>query len=169
MKVLHLVSRYRWTGCAEPAVNLYRHLSRAGADARLCCIPGGSLESRARELGAALAPAAPLGRDYTPWGILRAARSLARYAGSEGIEILHAHTSHDHWLAALSGTLFPPGRPTLVRTHHETRKIRTGRVWRRIFNRHTAMNVTVSGVSRDYFAGRGAILPERLPGTSGRP
>jgi glycosyltransferase involved in cell wall biosynthesis len=162
MKVLHLVSRFRWTGCAEPAVNLCRHLQKAGIDSRLCCVPGGSLESRARELGATLAFAAPLGRDYAPWGILGAARILSRYVESEKIDFLHAHTSHDHWLAALSGELFSRQPPPLVRTHHETRKIRAGRVWRRIFNRHTAMNVTVSAASRDYFQGRGAIRPERI-------
>jgi glycosyltransferase involved in cell wall biosynthesis len=162
MKVLHLVSRFRWTGCAEPAVNLCRHLRMAGADSRLCCVPGGSLESRARELGAEMAFAAPLGRDYAPWGILGAARSLARYVETEGIDLLHAHTSHDHWLAALSGSLFSQRPPPLVRTHHETRRIRAGKVWRRIFNRHTAMNVTVSAASRDYFEGRGAIRPGKL-------
>jgi glycosyltransferase involved in cell wall biosynthesis len=162
MKVLHLVSRFRWTGCAEPAVNLCRHLNHAGVESRLCCVPGGSLESRARDLGAVLAFAAPLGRDYTPWGIVGAARSLSRYVQTEGIDLLHAHTSHDHWLAALSGAYFSRRPPPLVRTHHETRRIRAGRVWRRIFNRHTAMNVTVSAASREYFLGRGAIRPERI-------
>jgi L-malate glycosyltransferase len=162
MKVLHLVSRYRWTGCAEPAVNLCRFLAKEGADARLCCVPGGSLELRARELGAQIVPAARLGRDYTPWGILRAARSLARHVARERIDLIHAHTSHDHWLAALSATVSSACRVPLIRTHHETRRIRTGRVWRRIFNRHTAMNVTVSEASRRFFVQSGAIRPERV-------
>jgi glycosyltransferase involved in cell wall biosynthesis len=162
MIVLHLVSRFRWTGCAEPAVNLCRHLQKAGADSRLCCVPGGSLEERARELGTRLASAAPLGRDYTPWGILGAARSLARYVDAEGIDLVHAHTSHDHWLAALSLLLFARRKTPLVRTHHETRRIRAGKVWRRIFNRDTAMNITVSEDSRDYFQKSGAIRPDRI-------
>jgi glycosyltransferase involved in cell wall biosynthesis len=162
MKVLHLVSRYRWTGCAEPAVNLCRYLQKAGADSRLCCIPGGSLERHARDLGTRLVDAAPLGRNYTPWGILGAARSLARYAADEMIDILHAHTSHDHWLAALGQLLFAERPVPLVRTHHETRRIRAGKVWRRIFNRDTAMNVTVSEASRRYFEESGAIRPDRV-------
>ncbi len=162
MKILHLVSRYRWTGCAEPAVNLCRHLEKAGADSRLCCVPGGSLERRAKEMGARLVDAAPLGRDYTPWGILGAARKLSRHVAAEEIDLLHAHTSHDHWLAALSLALFPRRAVPLVRTHHETRRIRAGRVWRRIFNRDTAMNITVSAASREYFEGSGAIRPDRI-------
>jgi glycosyltransferase involved in cell wall biosynthesis len=162
MRVLHLVSRYRWTGCAEPAVNLCRFLARAGADSRLCCVKGGSLEQEALRLGIRLADAAPLGRDYTPWGILGAARSLASYAASEQVDILHAHTSHDHWLAALALAYFAARPVVLVRSHHETRRIRAGIVWRRIFNRHTAMNVTVSDASRQYFETSGAIRPDRI-------
>jgi len=162
MKVLHLVSRYRWTGCAEPAVNLCRFLRKAGADSRLCCVRGGSLEGQARRLGTRLADAAPLGRNYTPWGILGAARSLASYVASEEIDILHAHTSHDHWLAVLSRILFAGREVPLVRTHHETRQIRAGIVWRRIFNRHTAMNISVSAASRQFFETSGAIRPDRI-------
>jgi len=162
MKVLHLVSRYRWTGCAEPAVNLCRFLAAAGVDSRLCCVPGGSLEREARELGTLLAPATALGRNYTPWGILSAARRLARYVASEGIDLLHAHTSHDHWLAGLSTRLSASPAVPLVRTHHETRRIRTGRVWRRIFNEYTAANVAVSLASREFLTGSGAIRPEKI-------
>jgi len=162
MKVLHLVSRYRWTGCAEPAVNLCRYLRKAGADSRLCCIPGASLDHQARELETPLVDAAPLGRNYNPWGILSAARSLVRFVAAEEIDILHAHTSHDHWLAALGQVLFAERPVPLVRTHHETRRIRAGRVWRRIFNRDTAMNITVSEASRRYFEGSGAIRPDRV-------
>src|SRR2546427_11214394 len=95
MKVLHLVSRYRWTGCAEPAVNLCRFLAAAGVDSRLCCVPRGSLEREARELGTLFAPATALGRNYTPWGILSAARRLARDVAPGGVGPLHAPTPPD--------------------------------------------------------------------------
>jgi len=162
MKVLHLVSRYRWTGCAEPAVNLSRSLVALGVDSRLCCVPGGSLERQARELGTLLVAATRLGRNYAPWGILSAARALARYVDSEGISLLHAHTSHDHWLAALARRFFSRRPVALVRTHHETRRIRSGFLWRRIFNEYTSANIIVSRASQDYFTGRGAIQPERV-------
>lgn len=162
MKVLHLISRYRWTGCAEPAVNLCRFLAEEGADSRLCCVPGGSLDRRARELGARVVDAARLGRDYTPWGILSSARALSRYVRREGIEILHAHTSHDHWLAALAMRLAADAAVPIVRTHHETRKVRTGILWRRIFNGSTAANIAVSTASREFFVNRGAIQPDRI-------
>src|SRR5213593_4219106 len=161
MTILHLISRYRWTGSAEPATNLCAFLEKAGEDSRLCCIPGGSLEREARARGVRLLQAAGLGRNYTPWGILAAARSLARCVQRERIDLLHAHTSHDHWLAALAMRF--AARPVpLIRTHHETRRIRVGRVWRRIFNRYTAMNVTPSRSARDFFVASGAILPERV-------
>jgi glycosyltransferase involved in cell wall biosynthesis len=162
MTTLHLISRYRWTGSAEPAVNLCAFEAKAGADARLCCIPGGSLEREAKLRGVRLLHAANLARNYTPWGILAAARSLARYVVSENVDLLHAHTQHDHWLAAMALTFFAPRQVPLIRTHHETRKIRVGRVWRRIFNHYTAMNLSPSRSATDFFTQSGAIHPERV-------
>jgi len=162
LNVLHLISRYRWTGSAEPAVNLCAYLGKEGVDSRLCCIPGGSLEREARSRQVPLLLKADLARNYTPWGILRAARQIARMVRDERVDILHAHTSHDHWLSALALSRFSSDPVPLIRTHHETRRIRVGRVWRRIFNHHTVKNITVSRSSRDYFVGSGAMRPERV-------
>ena len=136
--------------------------AKAGADARLCCIPGGSLEREAQARSIRFLEAANLGRNYTPWGILAAASSLARCVGRERIDILHAHTAHDHWLAALAQTCFAETKVPLIRTHHETRKIRVGRVWRRIFNYDTAMNIAPSCSAAEFFRASGAMLPGRV-------
>jgi glycosyltransferase involved in cell wall biosynthesis len=162
MTILHLISRYRWTGSAEPAVNLCVFQAKAGAEARLCCIRGGSLEREALERGAELLDAAHLGRNYTPWSILSSALSLARSVERDRIDLLHAHTSHDHWLAALALAFFARKKVPLLRTHHETRRIRVGRVWRRIFNRLTTLNLTPSDTARDYFIESGAMLAEKV-------
>ena len=162
MTILHLISRYRWTGSAEPAVNLCAFQAKAGTDARLCCIPGGSLEREARERDLVMLDACDLSRNYKPWDILASARRLAQSVEAQRIDLLHAHNSHDHWLAALAMEFFAARKTSLVRTHHETRRIRVGRVWRRIFNRHTAMNVVPSLSARDFFVGSGAMLPENV-------
>jgi glycosyltransferase involved in cell wall biosynthesis len=162
MVVLHLISRYRWTGSAEPAVTLCATLAKTGVDSRLCCIPGGSLEREARERGVPVFSYAGLERNYTPWGILGTVRALARTVERERIDLIHAHTQHDHWLSALALWLFTRRACLLVRSHHETRKIRVGRVWRRIFNRDTAMNITPSQAAREHFIASGAMLPGRV-------
>ena len=162
MIVLHLISRYRWTGSAEPAVTLCAALAKAGVEARLCCIAGGSLERESGERGVPVVPYARLERNYTPWGIFGTARALARAVEREGIDLIHAHTQHDHWLAALALSFFARPACPLVRTHHETRKVRSGRVWRRIFNRDTAMNITPSQAARDHFIASGAMLPAKV-------
>src|SRR5262245_56068154 len=157
MTTLHLISRYRWTGSAEPATSLCAFQAKAGADARLCCIPGGSLEREAQARNIRFLHAANLSRNYTPWGILAAARSLARCVAKENVDLLHAHTQHDHWLAALAQTFFAQKKVPLIRTLHETRMIRVGRVWRRIFNRYTTLNIAPSLSAADFFSGSGAI------------
>jgi glycosyltransferase involved in cell wall biosynthesis len=162
MTILHLISRYRWTGSAEPATSLCAFQAKAGADARLCCIRGGSLEREAQARDIRFLHAANLGRNYTPWGILAAARSLAGCVARERVDLLHAHTQHDHWLAALAQTFFAQKKVPLIRTLHETRMIRVGRAWRRIFNHYTAMNIAPSRSATDFFTGSGAIRPERV-------
>src|SRR5262245_24098735 len=162
MIVLHLISRYRWTGSAEPAVTLCAMLAKAGVDSRLCCIPGGSLEREAVERGVTPLPYARLERNYTPWGILGTARALARAVKRERIDLIHTHTQHDHWLAALALSFFARRACPLVRTHHETRRIRAGSVWRRILNRDTAINLTPSKAAREQFIASGAMLPGKV-------
>ena len=162
MVVLHLISRYRWTGSAEPAVTLCATLAKAGVDARLCCIPGESLEREAAARGVSNFPYARLDRNYTPWGILSTAGGLARAVERESIDLIHAHTQHDHWLAALALSYFARRSCKLVRSHHEIRHIRAGRVWRRIFNRDTAMNLTPSRAAREHFIASGAMLPDKV-------
>jgi glycosyltransferase involved in cell wall biosynthesis len=107
-------------------------------------------------------PYARLERNYTPWGILSTARALARAVERERIDLIHAHTAHDHWLSALALSCFARRACLLVRSHHETRRVRAGRVWRRIFNRDTAMNVTPSRAAREHFIASGAMLPARV-------
>jgi len=121
LTVLHLVANRWWTGSADPAIRLIQGLRGRGHRVLLGLIPGDRFEAKAR--GAGIEPLAGLSLEvrFRPLGLagdLRALRALVR---REGVQVVHTHHSHDHWLGALVR-----GPAALVRTFHQHRAIRTG-------------------------------------------
>jgi phosphatidylinositol alpha-1,6-mannosyltransferase len=69
---------------------------------------------------------------------------LRRLARAEGVDVIHAHHSHDHWLAMLVHARLERGRAVpVVRTFHNLRSVRSGRPERWLYGR-TAVLFAVS-------------------------
>lgn len=119
LTVLHLVANRWWTGSAEPAIRLVGALRGRGHRALLALIPGDRFEQKAREAG--LDPVAGLSLEvgFQPWPLVADLMRLRRLVRSEGVEVIHCHHSHDHWLGWLGG-----GGVALVRTFHNARAVR---------------------------------------------
>jgi glycosyltransferase involved in cell wall biosynthesis len=135
MRALHLFSNWKWTGPAEPAVNVCRGLAAAGVDARLACgrAPPGevSVRDRARERG--LDPVLPelrLAKHIRFYENWRDARLVRAYAAAEGIDVVHAHLPNDHAIAraALAGRA---AGVRLVRTCYDGGALKRSRRQRR--------------------------------------
>ncbi len=123
MKVLHLFSDWKWTGPAEPAVDLVKTLVGRGLDVRLAVSPlpfeaEDSIIRRARERGIAPITDFRLAKHFDFFANRRDAEALARYIDAEGIDIVHAHRLQDHWIAALA-IRKAARKPFLVRTCHD--------------------------------------------------
>lgn len=122
-RVLHLFSDWKWTGPAEPAVDLAATLARRGMDVRFACSPlpfdaEDALEKRARERGLEPLTAFALAKHFNVFQNRRDAAAIARYVDAEGIDILHAHRLQDHWIAAMAARR--ARRPVrVVRTSHD--------------------------------------------------
>lgn len=139
--VLHLAANRWWTGSADPVIRLVVGLGRQGHRVLLGLIPGDRFEAKAREAG--LDPIAGLSLEarVRPRAFLR---DLGRLRGvvREGVEVIHCHHSHDHWLAMLvrgaAGKRVP-----VVRTFHNFRAVRRDRLsaW---LHRRTAAFFAVS-------------------------
>lgn len=105
MKVLHLFSNSKWTGPAEPALNLCAALRGQGVEADFACSPGPDLSrnrivSRSRELG--IEPILQLAlskhrRTLSDWKDRRRLRSLLR---ESGYSLVHVHLDNAHRIAA---------------------------------------------------------------------
>ena len=136
LRLLHLVANRWWTGSGDPALDLARALSARGHEVAFACIRGDALEARARAAG--LAPVADLSleRSARPWALLRDVRALRWLVRDRGIAVVHAHLSHDHWLAALALRGLPA---RLVRTVHHRRALRGGAAQRWLFRQTHAV------------------------------
>ena len=124
MRCLHLLSDWKWTGPAEPVVSLCESLKSLGVDVVLA-FRKAPADFRERTVGKeARKRASPcwegfrLNRYFSPRDWLFDVRAIYRFAADRKIDIIHAHLTHDHALAAAS--LFGRRRrPLLVRTDHK--------------------------------------------------
>ncbi len=119
LTVLHLVANRWWTGSAEPVIRLASGLGARGHRVLLGLISGDRFEEKAREAG--LEPVAGLSLEarFNPFALVRDVTRLRSLVSAEGVDLIHCHHSHDHWLGWLCA-----GGAALVRTFHNARSVR---------------------------------------------
>jgi glycosyltransferase involved in cell wall biosynthesis len=127
LRVLHLAANRWWTGSADPTIQLLSGLRARGHRVLLGVIPGDRFEAKAREAGLDLVPGLTLSPRVAPLALARDLTRLRRLVREQAIEVIHAHHSHDHWLALGARAHRPDGRRTsVVRTFHNMRSLKDG-------------------------------------------
>ena len=123
--VLHLAANRWWTGSADPIIQLVAGLRARGHHVLLGVTPGDRFEAKAREAGLPLVEGLQLRARLAPLELARDAVRLRALVRSEGIDVVHAHHSHDHWLSlAIRGRHADGGRVALARTFHNVRSVK---------------------------------------------
>ena len=162
LTVLHLVANRWWTGSAEPVIRLLTGLRARGHRVLLGLIAGDRFEQKAREAG--LEPLAGLSLEVrgNPLRALADLRRVRATVRAEGVDVIHTHHSHDHWL----GWLARGGGPAaLVRTFHNARAVRLGWPSTALYRR-TDASIAVSREIEE--RGRSAGIPaDRLARVEG--
>jgi len=120
MKLLHLFSNWRWTGPAEPAVNLALALQRQGWDVTFACgsarrRPEPDVLARARDRGLATRVGLRLSKHMNPFANYPDRRLLRQWLEANGYELVHAHMRNAHVVAALAARRMAH-RPLVVRS-----------------------------------------------------
>jgi hypothetical protein len=88
-------------------------------------MPGDRFEQKAREAGLELVEGLRLHPGALPRDTLRLRAVIRR----EGVDLVHAHHSHDHWLALVARPAGRGrGRATVVRTFHTLRAVKRDRL-----------------------------------------
>lgn len=121
LTVLHLVANRWWTGSAEPVIRLLTGLRSRGHRVLLGLIAGDRFEQKAREAG--LEPLSGLSLEVRG-NPLHALADLGRVRATvraEGVDVIHTHHSHDHWLGWLARGRAPA---VVVRSFHNARAVR---------------------------------------------
>ncbi|MGH0034307.1 MAG: glycosyltransferase family 4 protein [Myxococcota bacterium] len=119
MKVLQLVSDWKWTGPAEPMLLGLVALRERGHDVRLACpeppLPGErSLAERARAAGIEPALELDRGRGIHPFRDAPDGRRLRDLVEAQGTELIHAWHSRCHALALRAAGMRPESRRLAV-------------------------------------------------------
>lgn len=158
MRVLHLFSNWRWTGPAEPAVNLCAALQRHGRDVTFACgsAPGGcepSVLVHARDRGLAVREGLTLGKHINPFHNYPDGRTLRRWLEDDGYGLVHCHLRNAHIVAALAGRAMAR-RPFVIRSSYDGHGPR-GYWERRLLNELTDGLLVVSDAARDHVLRRG--------------
>jgi glycosyltransferase involved in cell wall biosynthesis len=135
--VLHLAANRWWTGSADPVIRLVVALRARGHHALLGMIPGDRFEAKAREAGLEPVPGLHLRAHGAPVALARDVFRIRAVVAAEGVDIIHAHHTHDHWLAVLSAAL--GGRVPVVRTFHNVRSVRRSVLARALYRRTAAV------------------------------
>ncbi|MDO8475101.1 MAG: glycosyltransferase family 4 protein [Candidatus Rokubacteria bacterium] len=122
LTVLHVVANRWWTGSAEPVLRLVLGLQARGHRVLLGLAAGDRFEAKARAAG--IEPLEDLRLDVKsgPVAIVRDARRLRSLVTREGVDVVHVHHGHDHWLG-----WWGHGTAALIRTFHNERSVR--RAW----------------------------------------
>ena len=167
MKVLHLLSNWKWTGPAEPALETAALLDRSPGVRVVLAHTGrtrGEEENyvarEAERLGLRRLPGLELPRHFSLATLGRDSGRLAACLDGEDFDLLHCHLKNDHLTAALA-RLRGRSTPPVVRTWYDPEGPRGWReAW--LVRRATAGAILPGRRARDRVArkGRGRIALE---------
>lgn len=134
MRILHVVASEKWTGAAAVVWEWTQALVAAGIEAQFAFVAGSPLARRLGPMGGAR----PLfSRAHGAAGALADRRRLRDTLLQERFDVVHAHLSHDHYLAvaAIAGT-----GSRLARTIHHLDQARRDPFTRALFRRTAAFS-----------------------------
>ncbi len=172
MKILQLFSNWKWTGPADPTVNLCKGLERKGHDVTLAYqkppVPvEDSLEKRVLHAGVKATDQFRLNHGikvYHPkflWSNLRDIFDLTNYLRQERFDILNVHHSHGHLLGGVAARRC--GSPVVVvRTDHKRDPLKPSLGNRFLISQLTDGMITFSERARKEDAEHFGLPPERV-------
>jgi glycosyltransferase involved in cell wall biosynthesis len=138
--ILHLAANRWWTGSADPVIRMALAQRARGHRVRLGVIPGDRFEAKAREAGVDVVDGLHLRARLAPVEYLRDTQRLRRLVRDEGVDVVHTHHSHDHWMALAVRPPWADGtRAALVRTFHNHRSVKSGWPSRQLYRRTGAV------------------------------
>ncbi len=166
MKILHLFSNWKWTGPAEPALNLALMLARRGHQISFMCgrTPKGEpefLANMARQRGLYPDTRLILKKHLNVSSNLIDLVVLKKLLRRENYDIIHSHLTNDHLLAGLAAG-YARRKCPIIRTCYNGEPAKTD--WRDkiLYNKFSDGLITVSNKMRDSILKNYSLGPDRV-------
>jgi hypothetical protein len=123
VKILYLYSDWKWTGPAEPVLQMCKSLQDLGHEVVIayCQAPRDERETvgkKVAEYGLTGTTRFHMDRHIPPLKTLKDVWNLPRYIAREKFDVVHMPLCHDHSLGGILTKLLGKKRPLLVRTLH---------------------------------------------------
>jgi len=123
MKILHLYSDWKWTGPAEPVLQMCQSLQDRGhevviAHGKTPVEIDEDVAGKVKAYGLNGLTDFALDRHIPPLGTLRDIWAIPAYVRRQKFDIVHMHLCHDHCIGGFSIALLLRNRPALIRTVH---------------------------------------------------
>ena len=135
MKILHLFSDWKWTGPAEPALNLCVELKKRGHNVTLACgkamddypFPPNSesVEKSAYERGLTPVTRFYLSKHFSFFKYISDIKNLSVFMNEEEYDIVHVHRNQDHLVGGIAARRTGRSLP-VVRTSHDGVALKKG-------------------------------------------
>jgi glycosyltransferase involved in cell wall biosynthesis len=153
VRILHIVAGEKWTGIAAVVHDWTQALVEAGVEAQFAFVGHSPL---ARRIGGPGWVRPLLTRPHGIAGTFRDLPALRGTLAREAFDVVHAHSSHDHALAAAAARR---SGPPVVRTLHHLRHAHPDLFMRRVFRRTAAF----AYANREIAAAAGTPGPVHSP------
>jgi glycosyltransferase involved in cell wall biosynthesis len=172
MKILHLFSNWKWTGPADPTLNLCKELEKRGHEVMFAYqkppLPvEDSIEKRVLQAGVKATDQFQLNHSVKVYHLsflpthLRDILNLTNYLREEKFDILNVHHSHGHLLGGIAARR--SGHPViLIRTDHKRDPLKPSLGNRFLISWLTDGMITFSERARREDAKHFGLPPERV-------
>ena len=172
MKILHLFSDWKWTGPADPVVNLCSALQSRGHEVVLVyrrppVMIKESVEKGIREKGIqglGIFHLEPIAKPYHIFrlkDIISDIRGIARYIDQEAFDIVNLHNSHDHIVGGLAARA-SKRRPPVIRTDHKRDSLKADLISKWFFRSYTDGLITFSERNKESLVRHVGFPPEKV-------
>lgn len=141
-------------------LNLTGGLLARGHAVHVACRGGSLLAQEAADLGASVHAVFQFRRGLRPAALVQDLAHAAGLLRREGIQVAHVNGSQDHWLFAIAARR---ERVPLVRSRHNTNRVRASWPNRWLNRRWTGPQICVCAYTQQLLSGANAVVPpERL-------
>jgi len=147
VRILHLVAGEKWTGAAAVVFDQTAALVAAGVEAQFGFVRESPLAARLLPLGWARPLLSPA---RNPLRYPRDVESVAATLERERFDIVHCHSSHDHYVAVAARRFARGNAPNLARTIHSVDHARRHPVSRALFRAADALVFANRAIAKEF-------------------